>query len=91
MSWGDPCGIPCVYAASPEPDIRARRRGYVGIGLLSCFMCREALERGELQRVLPKHEGPTATLYAVYPSGRYVPRRVIALRDFLVAGVARGT
>jgi len=63
----------------------------VGIGLLSCFMCREALERGELQRVLPKHEGPTATLYAVYPSGRYVPRRVIALRDFLVAGVARGT
>jgi len=28
VSWGDPCGIPCVYAASPEPDIRARRRGY---------------------------------------------------------------
>ena len=42
------------------------------------------LAAGRLERVLPRHEGPGAPLYAAYPSGRHLPRKVTAFRDFLV-------
>jgi DNA-binding transcriptional LysR family regulator len=58
-----------------------------GIGLLPWVICAEDIERGRLVRVLPEHAAPGGTLHVVYPSTRYVPQRVVLLRDFLVQGL----
>lgn len=44
-----------------------------------------ALASGELVRLFPRHTGEPAPLYAVLPSRRYVPARVQALIEHLVA------
>jgi DNA-binding transcriptional LysR family regulator len=56
----------------------------IGIGLMPAFLAAGSLERGELTRVLPEYCGPLATWHLVYPSSRYLPRRAIAFRDFIV-------
>lgn len=53
-----------------------------GVSLLPAFVA----ERAEgLERVLPRHAMPGAPLHLLYPSGRYLPRRVAALRDHILA------
>jgi DNA-binding transcriptional LysR family regulator len=59
----------------------------VGIGLLPWVICAEDIERGRLVRVLPEHAAPGGTIHVVYPSTRYLPQRVVLLRDFLVQGL----
>ncbi len=61
----------------------------VGVGLLPSFMCARDVERGRLVRVLPEYRAFGAPIHLVYPSGRYVPRRVVAFRDFLLDRVGR--
>ena len=62
----------------------------VGIGLLPSFVCTSALDRGGLVRVLPEHLVRSAPMHLVYPSARYVPHRVVLLRDFLVQALRTG-
>ncbi|MBX3654708.1 MAG: LysR family transcriptional regulator [Ramlibacter sp.] len=45
----------------------------------------EALRSGALQQLFPQHAGEPAPLYAVMPSGRFVPARVAAVVDQLSA------
>lgn len=59
----------------------------VGIGLVPSILCRGAVDEGSLARVLPGHLAPTPPLALVYPSARYLPYRVAAFRDFLVAAL----
>lgn len=59
----------------------------VGVGLLPTFLCARDVERGRLERVLPAYRAFAAPLHLVYPSAHYVPRRVAALRDFLLASL----
>jgi DNA-binding transcriptional LysR family regulator len=56
-----------------------------GIGVLPEFLCAGDEQRGKLVRVLPewRFEGGGA-LHVVYPSARFVPQRVVALREHLV-------
>jgi DNA-binding transcriptional LysR family regulator len=63
-----------------------------GIGLLPAFLGGPSVERGELARVLPAYRGPTTTWHLVYPSSRYLPRRAVAFRDFILSelGETRG-
>jgi DNA-binding transcriptional LysR family regulator len=53
----------------------------LGIGPLPIFTAR----RSSLERVLPDFELPGAPMHVVMPSASYVPARVTAVRDLLVA------
>jgi DNA-binding transcriptional LysR family regulator len=57
-----------------------------GIALLPQFVCAREERSGKLVRVLTSFRLATAgsMLHVVYPSARYVPQRVILLRDYLV-------
>ena len=54
-----------------------------GIGLLPTFAGSTSGDH-RLVRVLPRHATPGAPFHLVYPSARYVPRRVAMFRDFLL-------
>jgi DNA-binding transcriptional LysR family regulator len=60
----------------------------LGVGLLPHFLCTQEVTRGELVRVLPRFALRATPLHVVVPSARHVPRRVVALRDFIVASLA---
>lgn len=55
-----------------------------GIGLLPTFLCARAEHTGRLVRVLPDWELHGAVLHLAYPSARFVPQRVVALREYFV-------
>ena len=46
------------------------------------FIARSALERGDLERVLPEWTLPAATLSLVWPGSRQTSRRLRAFLDF---------
>lgn len=48
------------------------------------FLVGPDIRAGVLQEVLPRWQGPTVDIYAVYPSQRYLPGKVRAMVDFLV-------
>lgn len=58
----------------------------MGIGLLPMFAC-QGDTGAALTRVLPDHATTGAPLHLVYPSSRYLPRRVSALRDRILAEI----
>jgi DNA-binding transcriptional LysR family regulator len=55
-----------------------------GIGPLPWFVARSEIEAGRLVRVLPGYRLPGATLYWLQAPVRPVPRKLEALRDFLL-------
>lgn len=59
----------------------------VGVGLLPSFACAHDVARGRLVRLLPSYRAFGDPVHLVYPSARYVPRRVAAFRDFLIANL----
>lgn len=61
----------------------ALARSGAGATVLADFMVAEALNNGELVRLLPEWSLPEGGVYAVYPSSRHVPERVRQLLDFL--------
>lgn len=64
----------------------------LGIGLMPQFLALEHVTTGALVEVLPGHRAPLASWHLVYPSGRYLPRRAVAFRDFILAELGdRGT
>jgi DNA-binding transcriptional LysR family regulator len=58
-------------------------RAGAGLSVLPEYLVADDLASGALVRVLPRHRLPAFRAYAVLPSGRYVPRRVRTLVDFL--------
>ena len=56
----------------------------VGLGLVPTFLVRDQVAAGTVVRVLPRVSISAGTLYFAYPPTRHVPRKVAALRDFLV-------
>jgi len=54
-----------------------------GIGFIPDFVCREAIEKGEVIEVLIKTKKPSLTLYALYPARHYVPTKLVHCIDFL--------
>lgn len=55
-----------------------------GIAALPSFVLEDALLEGALEQVCPAWRAPMASLWACYPSARYLPRRVRVLADFLL-------
>lgn len=64
--------------------LRVALRAAAGVGLLPSIVGAADVAQGRLVRVLPAYAIRTAPIYFVYPRSRQVPRRVLALRDFLV-------
>jgi DNA-binding transcriptional LysR family regulator len=56
----------------------------IGLGLLPTFLARDHIAAGTVVRVLPRVSVIAGSLYLVYPPTRQLPRKVSALRDFLV-------
>jgi DNA-binding transcriptional LysR family regulator len=57
-----------------------------GLGLLPLFTCTGRTDE-DLVRVLPSHATAGTPLHLVYPSARFVPKRVALLRDALLAEI----
>lgn len=53
-----------------------------GIALLPSFVYNK--QDTSLVQVLPKYSSQAAPLHVVYPQGKYMPRRVVLFRDFLL-------
>ncbi|MBL8910052.1 MAG: LysR family transcriptional regulator [Archangium sp.] len=65
-------------------------RSGMGLGVLPLFLARDEVHSGALTRVLPKWSMAAGSLFFVHPPGKQQPRKVLALRDFLIDFIARG-
>jgi len=65
-----------------EMQVSAAEAG-LGIAVLPTFICHQAISNGRLVPILCDYEQPAEGLYAVYPPGRFLSRRVRAFSDFL--------
>ena len=72
------------YQVSSSLAVRDALRAGFGLSLIPWIYVREDLEAGRLCTVLDDWSPNEATLYAVYPSKRYVMSKVRAFLDFLV-------
>jgi DNA-binding transcriptional LysR family regulator len=63
--------------------VEAIRSG-LGVGGVQLPLVHDLLETGELVRVMQQYAYPPMDLHAVYPSGRFIPRKVRALVDHIV-------
>lgn len=66
------------------PMLRAMAMAGLGIAGLPAFLCREAVEADELQRVLPAWALPSTVYYAIFPDRQTQPSRLRMLIDHLV-------
>lgn len=64
-------------------------RAGAGLGLLPSFVAAPDVASGRLTRVLPRASLTAGSIYLVHPPARHVPRKVIALRDYLLEHLAR--
>ncbi len=62
--------------------MEAIKRGQ-GVGFIPDFVCREALEKGEVVEVLANANKPQLTLYALYPARHFVPSKLVQCIEYL--------
>lgn len=72
------------YRATSSLAIRDALRAGFGLSLLPSIYVREDIESGRLRAVLEDWVGIKSTVYAVYPSRRFLPGKVRAFLDFVV-------
>ncbi len=73
-----------IRFANAHACVAAAQAG-LGIARLPSFVAGPALREGSLVPVLGDVEDTPAALYAVYPTGRHLARKIRVLVDFLVA------
>jgi DNA-binding transcriptional LysR family regulator len=73
-----------VVGADDFSFIRGALLSGAGIGVMPSFLAALGSKSDRLVRVLPGHAFRSAPMQLVYPSARYLPRRVVALRDHLI-------
>lgn len=56
----------------------------LGVTVMPTFLAQPALEQGQLQPILSDYALPVEAAYAVFPSQRYLPRRIRLFVDALV-------
>ncbi|CAI2421044.1 D-malate degradation protein R [Serratia ficaria] len=61
-----------------------------GVALLPEWLVRADIAAGRLCLLLPDHQFPAQSIYALYPNTRHVPEKVRAFIDFLRERAARG-
>lgn len=60
----------------------------VGIAFLPTFLVADAVESGALVSVLPRHGASSVAGHIVFPSSRFMPKRVSLLADHLAAEIS---
>lgn len=55
----------------------------LGIGFIPDFVCRDALEKGEVIEVLAESKKPRLTLYVLYPTRHFVPAKLVQCVAYL--------
>lgn len=60
----------------------------LGIAYLPDFVASHSLIAQKVQRLMPEHEAPPFGIYALYPTGRHLARKVRVLVDFLALKLA---
>ncbi|WP_027817050.1 LysR family transcriptional regulator [Paraburkholderia bannensis] len=73
-----------LSADHPEAVLQAARAGQ-GIAMLPGFLALEALERGELVRVLPQWRSPDVDVYVLVPSREFLEAKTVAWVELLRA------
>lgn len=78
--------IPRIRMRANNGDALARA-ALAGLGIISSptFIVSDLIAAGGLQTILDDFRRPAVGIYAVYPPGRLMPRRVQAFADFLAA------
>src|SRR5246500_3039480 len=79
-----------VQVASAE-GVMACVRAALGIAVVSRWMCRAELERGDVREILPDYELDSVDVYALYPAGPRPSPKVRAFSDYLAAAPRRPT
>jgi DNA-binding transcriptional LysR family regulator len=74
-----------TVSADDMAFIQRVARAGVGLALLPVFTCDEEPKASGLVRVLPDYSAVGTPIHLVMPSAQYVPARVAALRDFIIA------
>ena len=72
-----------TFASNSALALRKAARAGLGIALVPRYVIADDLASGELVKVLPRYQPPQRPLFAVYPRGASVPRRVRLFIDFL--------
>jgi len=70
-------------AADDNEFVRAAAAAGQGLALLPILAC-SGREKDDLQRVLPEYATVGVPLQLVYPTARFLPKRIVLLRDHLV-------
>lgn len=76
--------VPAIRMRANNGDVLAAA-AIAGLGIVSAptFILAEPIGKGQLVRILEAYRRPPVGIYAVYPPGRLMPRRVQTLTDFL--------
>ena len=69
--------------------VRAAVMAGCGVGALPTFLCSRAESKGRVIRVLPDWAINGAVLHLAYPSPRFVPQRVVVLREFFLRELSK--
>jgi DNA-binding transcriptional LysR family regulator len=77
-----------TFSTNNGDSLRAAALAGRGIIQEPTFQVGEDLRQGRLLRLLPEYPVPSLTLYAVYPSRRYLSPKVRTFVDFLVERIA---
>lgn len=90
---GHTIGVPVDgrYKVTSSLAVRDALREGFGLSLIPWVYVREDLASGRLQSVLDDWSPDEATLYAIYPSRRYVVSKVRAFIDFLAEELSEET
>lgn len=73
-----------LHCNSGDLSVAAATAG-LGVVMEPDFMLQPALHTGALVRVMPDYEGPSADIWAVYPSRRHLSAKVRVFVDHIVA------
>lgn len=79
-------GMRSVFLANNSFILVEAIRSGLGVGGVQVPLVHELLAKGEMVRVMQDYAYPPMDLHAVYPSRRFIHRKVRALVDHLIAG-----
>jgi DNA-binding transcriptional LysR family regulator len=78
-----------IFRANNSFVLMEAMRSGLGVGGVQLPLVHDLLARGELVRVMQDYAYAPMDLHAVYPSRRFIPRRVRALVEHMIAGMPR--